>query len=155
MMSASQKMVAEKLVRARKMIRKKFKALKHARADRDFFFKTKLSDPLKEILKPETKVSVMSSVDTQTSPPKLEEENDETIYDDDVFTSAKSSVSFLPTEVIAETPSRRLSLQAILSSPKLKTQLKEHLTALHGARHRVSSQKTLLGENPHHLRRPL
>ena len=48
-------------------------------------------------------------------------------------TPAKSSVSFLLTEVIAETPSsHRLSLLAILSSPKLKTQLKEHLTALHG-----------------------
>ena len=48
-------------------------------------------------LRPETQV--ISSVGKQTSQPKLDEEDDdEPIYDDDVFTPAKSSVSFLPTE---------------------------------------------------------
>ena len=60
------------------------------------FFKPEASELLREILKPVTQV--ISSVGKQTSQPKLEEEDDETIYDDDVFTRATSDVSFLPTE---------------------------------------------------------
>ena len=63
------------------------------------FFKTKVSDPLKEILKAETHSYAMTSIDPQTSQPKLEEEDDGNFYDDDVFTLATSDVSFLPTEV--------------------------------------------------------
>ena len=66
-MTASQKVITKRIIRARDNIRRKWKALKMAQAGNEFLFNTQLHTPLQNLLTPRTRSRV--TVDTQTAQP--------------------------------------------------------------------------------------